>query len=102
MASTPAPPLFVTIATRPRCIGRKRETVSAAAKSSERPCTRRIPARCSAAAITASAPESRPVWVSAAAAACGEPPALSAITGFSRAVARAADRNRRGSGMLSM
>ena len=60
-----------------------------------------MPARRSAASTTASAPASPPVWVSAASAACGLRPAFNAITGFSRAAARAAERNLRGAGIVS-
>ena len=60
-----------------------------------------MPARRSAASTTAPAPESAPVWLSAACAAAVSRPALSAMTGFSRAAARAADRNLRACGRLS-
>ena len=100
-ASTPAPPPLVTIATRARWSGRNRATVSAAANISASPRTRRMPARRSAASRTSSEPESAPVCVAAARAAAAERPALSATTGFSRAAARAADRNLRACGTLS-
>jgi hypothetical protein len=100
-ASTPAPPPLVTIPSRPRGIGRKRDRVSAASNSSGSSITRSSPARRNAASITPSAPASAPVWVAAASAPAAWRPDLMTITGFTRAAARAADMNLRASGTVS-
>ena len=102
VASTPAPPLLVRMANRSPRGGRVRARVVTASNSSCRLCTRSRPARRKAASWTASVPAIAPVCDKTARAPAGVWPALTRMTGLSRAAARAAERNLRAGPRLSM